>query len=107
MSTPPSISYPRADRLGSCPVVHTAPELSTDPRVPIHTPEFAADPHRTYHRMRAEFGDLAPIELAPGVPATLVLGYHTAVRILHDTEHFPTAPAPGKPPSPRIHRYCR
>jgi cytochrome P450 len=92
MPTPPSISYPRTDHLGSCPVAHTAPEVSTEARVPVHTPEFAADPHRIYHRMRTEFGDLAPIELAPGVPATLVLGYQTAVRILHDTEHFPTDP---------------
>jgi cytochrome P450 len=92
MPTPPPISYPRIDRLGSCPVAHTAPEVSTEARVPVHTPEFAADPHRIYHRMRTEFGDLAPIELAPGVPATLVLGYQTAVRILHDSEHFPADP---------------
>ncbi|MEU1527141.1 cytochrome P450 [Nocardia rhamnosiphila] len=58
----------------------------------MHSPEFAADPHRFYHEMRAEFGDLAPVELAPGVPATLVLGHQTAVRILHDPDHFPTDP---------------
>jgi cytochrome P450 len=58
----------------------------------MHTPEFAADPHRVYAELREQFGDLAPVELAPGVPATLVLGHEVAVKILHDTEHFPTDP---------------
>ncbi|MGW0004146.1 cytochrome P450 [Nocardia grenadensis] len=42
--------------------------------------------------MRQSFGSLAPVELAPGVPATLVIGYHTALRILNDPEHFPADP---------------
>ncbi|WP_433715248.1 cytochrome P450 [Nocardia sp. CA-084685] len=33
-----------------------------------------------------------PIELSPGVPATLVIGYHTAIRILNDPAHFPADP---------------
>ncbi|WP_433566148.1 cytochrome P450 [Nocardia sp. CA-151230] len=61
-------------------------------RVPIYTPEFAADPHRVYREMRDKFGALAPVELAPGVPATLVLGYRTAVRILNDPDRFPADP---------------
>ncbi|NUS92759.1 MAG: cytochrome P450, partial [Nocardia sp.] len=52
--------------------------------MPLYAPEFAADPHRAYREMRAGWGSLAPVELAPGVPATLVLGYSTAVRILND-----------------------
>ena len=55
-------------------------------------PEFAADPHRVYRDMRRQFGSLVPIELAPGVPATLVIGYHTALRILNDPDHFPVDP---------------
>lgn len=39
--------------------------------------------------MRRRYGSLVPVELAPGVPATLVIGYHTALRILNDPEHFP------------------
>ncbi|WP_438944073.1 cytochrome P450 [Nocardia blacklockiae] len=35
---------------------------------------------------------MAPVELAPGVPATLVVGYTTALRILNDPEHFPADP---------------
>jgi cytochrome P450 len=32
------------------------------------------------------------VEIAPGVPATLVVTYATAKRILHDPEHFPADP---------------
>ncbi|WP_436976035.1 cytochrome P450 [Nocardia xishanensis] len=63
-----------------------------DDRVLLYSPEFAADPHRAYRDMRARYGSLAPVELAPGVPATLVLSYRTAVRILHDPQHFPADP---------------
>nr|WP_239004042.1 cytochrome P450 [Nocardia panacis] len=62
------------------------------PRVAIYTPEFAADPQRVYLELRARYGSLAPVEIAPGVPATLVVDYATAKRILHDPEHFPADP---------------
>jgi cytochrome P450 len=58
----------------------------------MYTPEFAADPHRAYRRMRRRHGSLVPVLLDPDVPATLVIGYHTAVRILHDQERFPADP---------------
>ncbi|MGW1739369.1 cytochrome P450 [Nocardia sp. NPDC001965] len=58
----------------------------------MHSPEFAIDPHRAYFEMRKKYGSLAPVELAPGVPATLVIGYHTALRVLNDPEHFPADP---------------
>jgi cytochrome P450 len=61
---------------------------SGDPRILLDTPEFAADPHGTYRSMRHRHGSLVPIELSPGVPATLVIGYRTALRILNDPEHF-------------------
>ncbi|MBB5918390.1 cytochrome P450 [Nocardia transvalensis] len=60
--------------------------------MPLHSPEFAADPYRAYDEMRGKYGSLAPVELAPGVPATLVVGYATALRILNDPEHFPADP---------------
>ncbi|WP_420873731.1 cytochrome P450 [Nocardia huaxiensis] len=59
---------------------------------PLYTAEFAADPHGAYREMRRRYGSLVPVELAPGVPATLVIGYHDAVRILNDPEHFPADP---------------
>ncbi|MFC9997319.1 cytochrome P450 [Nocardia sp. NPDC127526] len=77
------------------PIPARAPQAPFDefgPRVPLYTPEFAADPHRAYREMRARFGALAPVELAPGIPATLVLGYRTAVRIFNDPERFPADP---------------
>lgn len=70
---------------------HAAAE-SSGSRIPIYTAEFAADPHSFYQLMRDRFGALAPVDLAPGVPATLVLGYRTAVRILEDPTHFPADP---------------
>ncbi len=71
---------------------HGSPIDSDGPRIPMYTEEFAADPHAVYREMRRRFGSLAPVELAPDVPATLVVGYRTAVRILNDPEHFPADP---------------
>ncbi|MFF0543810.1 cytochrome P450 [Nocardia thailandica] len=61
-------------------------------RVSMYSEEFAADPQAAYREMRRRFGSLVPVDLAPGVPATLVIGYHTAVRILNDPDHFPADP---------------
>lgn len=69
-----------------------APPGATEDRIPLYTPDFVADPHRAYRDMRSRYGSLAPVELAPGLPATLVIGYSTAVRILNDPEHFPADP---------------
>ncbi|MFI6043315.1 cytochrome P450 [Nocardia sp. NPDC051321] len=77
---------------GVCPVQHGSPIDTDGPRVQLYTPEFAADPHRAYAEMRRQYGSLVPIELAPDVPATLVVGYQAALRILNDPEHFPADP---------------
>ncbi|MEU7634062.1 cytochrome P450 [Nocardia sp. NPDC049220] len=77
---------------GTCPVAHGAPNGIVGPRVPLYAPEFAADPHRAYDEMRQRYGSLVPVDLAPGLPATLVIRYHTAVRILNDPEHFSPDP---------------
>ncbi|MEU0003459.1 cytochrome P450 [Streptomyces sp. NPDC006314] len=61
-------------------------------RVALHAAEFADDPHTAYERMRRVFGPLVPVDLAPGVPATLVIGFHQARRILNDPLHFPADP---------------
>ncbi|MBF6218428.1 cytochrome P450 [Nocardia abscessus] len=84
MTMSPSSAHSRAP--------HGSPIDTADPRIPLFSTEFAADPHSAYRRMRARYGSLAPVELAPGVPATLVIGYHTAVRILNDPDHFPADP---------------
>ncbi|WP_051163511.1 cytochrome P450 [Nocardia brevicatena] len=68
------------------------PTITDLPRVPLYTEEFARDPHRIYREMRVRYGSLAPVELSPGIPATLVIGYQTAVRIANDPEHFSADP---------------
>lgn len=73
-------------------MAHGSPVDAEGPRVPLHSPEFADDPHGAYREMRRRFGSLAPVELAPGVPATLVLGYRAALSVLNDPEHFPADP---------------
>jgi cytochrome P450 len=71
-----------------------APAGSASPptRFALHDAEFADDPHAAYERMRRDFGPLVPVDLAPGVPATLVIGFHQARRILNDPLHFPADP---------------
>ncbi|MEU0502626.1 cytochrome P450 [Nocardia sp. NPDC005998] len=70
----------------------TSPIDTDGPRVSLYTPEFAADPHAVYREMRRRYGALVPVDLAPGVPATLVVGYYTALRIFNDPDHFPADP---------------
>lgn len=68
------------------------PPTSPSGRFPLYSPEFAADPHGSYRWMRRTHGPLVPVDLAPGVPATLVIGYYQARRILNDPLHFPADP---------------
>jgi cytochrome P450 len=68
----------------------------TDPaqqqdRTPLYGPEFAADPGAVYRMLRAN-GTTAPVDLAPGVPATLVLGYSAALDVLRNPSTFPKDP---------------
>jgi cytochrome P450 len=73
-------------------MIHGEPTGAVGPRYSIYSEEFANDPHRAYAAMRDRHGALVPIELAPGVPATLVIGYAAALRILNDPERFPADP---------------
>lgn len=63
------------------------PAHGTGGRVPLYGPEFAADP-QTYYSYLREFGPAAPVELAPGVEATLVTDYSAALRLLQDSASF-------------------
>src|SRR6476660_9482730 len=56
LSTPQSQVRPQ-----SCPVIHGSPIASDGPRMPLHSPEFAADPHHAYSEMRRQYGSLAPV----------------------------------------------
>jgi cytochrome P450 len=54
---------------------------------PLYGVDFARDPGAVYERLRRQ-GPLAPVQLAPGVDATLVLGYDAALHVLRSTETF-------------------
>lgn len=90
---------PHADAETSFPPLFPSPPPSPSPLpppfpppFPLYEEEFAADPHSAYARMRADHGPLVPVELAPGVPATLVIGYAEALHILRDEYRFPADP---------------
>ncbi|MFJ8971891.1 cytochrome P450 [Streptomyces anulatus] len=53
----------------------------------LYGPEFAADPHRFYDAARTH-GPAAPIELAPGVDATLIVQHEAALRVLQNPALF-------------------
>ncbi|WP_326654083.1 MULTISPECIES: cytochrome P450 [unclassified Streptomyces] len=58
---------------------------------PLYGPEFAADPMASYTRLRS-YGSVAPVEIAPGVRASLVTGYETALEVLRSPERFSKDP---------------
>lgn len=58
---------------------------------PLYGPEFAADPAAVYRRLRGA-GPTAPVELAPGVRATLVTSYAAALHVLRSPETFSKDP---------------
>ncbi|MGW3649088.1 cytochrome P450 [Streptomyces sp. NPDC000878] len=53
----------------------------------MHGADFAADPQGIYDKLRAH-GPAAPVELAPGVDATLVVQHEMALRVLQNTTLF-------------------
>ncbi|MDF3298548.1 cytochrome P450 [Streptomyces tropicalis] len=53
----------------------------------MHDSAFADDPQQVYDRLRAH-GPAGPVELAPGVDATLVVGHETALRVLQNSTLF-------------------
>ncbi|RKN10596.1 cytochrome P450 [Streptomyces radicis] len=63
------------------------PGQKDDFRTPLYGAEFAADPGAFYAYLR-HYGVAAPVELAPGVPATLVTDYSAALHVLQNSELF-------------------
>ncbi|MEV7023063.1 cytochrome P450 [Kitasatospora sp. NPDC093558] len=60
----------------------TEPAVTPPPGCPAHAgatplygPRFQTDPAQLYRELRAQHGPVAPVELAGGVPAWLVIGY--------------------------------
>lgn len=85
-------SHPAGPASSSSTVAQESQIDSGPPSFALHTPEFAADPYAVYREMRRRHRALVPVELAPGVPATLVIRYATAVQILNDPARFPADP---------------
>jgi cytochrome P450 len=75
-------------RAGHAPPPAPAEQLE---RVRLYDQAFASDPAWAYARMR-EYGEAVPVELAPGVPATLIIGYEAALEVLRDPVTFPKDP---------------
>lgn len=63
------------------------PAHDTAPRTPLYTQEFARDPQAHYTYLR-QFGPVAPVELAPGVDASLVTDYAAALHVLQSPDTF-------------------
>ncbi|MEW2487255.1 cytochrome P450 [Streptomyces sp. NPDC048411] len=55
--------------------------------VPLHGPEFAAAPDAFYGHLR-EYGPAGPVELSPGVQASLVTDYSAALHVLQNPDVF-------------------
>ena len=79
---------------------------AVEERVPMHTQEFAQNPHGYYKFMREYYADLPliPVWIDEGIPATLVIKYETARRILHDPAHFASDPRPWQAKLPTDRR---
>lgn len=92
-STPNTPSPPGTPGTPS-PVTRTMPRPARTSRhevMALYGPEFAADPYSVYDRLR-EYGDLAPVEIAPGIGAMLVTDHRAALELLHDTETWSKDP---------------
>lgn len=69
-----------------CPA-HRPASPAADAPVPLYGPDFAANPESFYDLLR-QYGPAAPVELAPGVRATLVTDYNAALHVLQNPEKF-------------------
>lgn len=77
---------PPAPQRSQCPINQGPPVDTSEPRVAIYGPEFAADPHAAYRKMRKQ-GPVSAVDITPAVPATLVTDYREALRILNDPRY--------------------
>jgi len=55
---------------------------------PLSATTTCPDPEVAYQRLREEFGPVAPVLLASGIPAWLVMGYQELRAMLRDDLHF-------------------
>lgn len=92
-SKPHGRHHPRSGPPPGCPA------HAVSGRIPLYGPELAAEPQAYYAYLR-HYGPTAPIERAPGVDATLVTDYTTALHLLQDNGRAPVAdPQRGADPA--------
>lgn len=83
-SVPSEPSVPPAPPLTpGCPVRHSGTGLTS-----LSEAVGAADPQAAYQRLRREWGNVAKVELEPGVPAWLVMGYMEMLTITRQEQLF-------------------
>ncbi|MFF1421258.1 cytochrome P450 [Streptomyces sp. NPDC058280] len=63
------------------------PAHNSGKSVPLHGLDFAANPEAFYEHLR-QYGPAAPVELAPGVEASLVTDYAAALHVLQNPDTF-------------------
>ncbi|MFE2376449.1 cytochrome P450 [Streptomyces sp. NPDC059398] len=63
------------------------PAHDTGRRTALYTQEFAKDPKAHYDYLR-KFGPVGPVELAPGVDASLITDYAAALQVLQSPDTF-------------------
>lgn len=73
MASPARVTGRLADMHGLTPMAETAAH---------------ADSHAVYRRLRAEWGEVAPVELEPGINAWLVMGYTELCQVLRQERLF-------------------
>ncbi|WP_419707191.1 hypothetical protein [Promicromonospora sp. NFX87] len=62
--------------------------IDLDDLTPLIETTTSADPAQVYERLRARWGNVAPVLLEPGVPAWLVLGHRELVTVLRNESLF-------------------
>ena len=78
---------PRGAGAARCPVRHGGV-------LPLHEGAGADVP---WARLRDTYGGLAPVEISPGVPGWLLLGYKENLQVLRDQTYFSADPRPWSP----------
>jgi cytochrome P450 len=59
---------------------------------PIAATTSCRDPQTVYRQLRERWGDVAPVELEPGIPAWLVLGHHELCQVARNEQVFSRDP---------------
>jgi cytochrome P450 len=60
-------------------------------RTPLYGSEFAANPAAAYEELRRQ-GPIAQVDLAPGIPASLVVSYGAVLEVMRNPNTFPRDP---------------